>query len=286
MTTYYDILGIEENATERQIKSAYRTLVKMYHPDVNSDPGSHQRFIAVDKAYTILGDPEKRANYDRGLEYLRSRNKVKRGSDQKIKHESNREREAYVHSERYKFNRARVLRKRKREKEENQRFLRKFNKYGYIVSIFSLVFALSFFFDYYATHVGVREHVISKEFLYSLTMDTEDLEYYRIRTDKGVYRLHETLAREISTGNSVQMSFSPFYGINVGVLIHGNEQADPKYIESPFVSASFRFFALLIIAALLTVTSKPRSERLVNLTFISGILLVINLLFLFVELMG
>lgn len=286
MTTYYDILGIEENATEREIKSAYRTLAKMYHPDVNNDPGAHQRFIAVDKAYTILGDSTKRANYDRGLEYLRSRNKVRRESDQKIKHQSSRDREAYVHSERYKFNRARVLRKRKREKEENQRFLRRFNKYGYIVSILSLVFALSFFTDYYSTQLGAKEQVMSKDFLYSLTMNADDLEYYRIRTNKGVYRLHETLAREIKTGNEVQMSFSPFYGINVGILIHPGEQTDPKYIESPFVSASFRFFALLIIAALLTVTSKPRSERLVNLTFISGILLMINLLFLFLELIG
>jgi hypothetical protein len=150
----------------------------------------------------------------------------------------------------------------------------------------SLIFALSFFTDYYSTHLGSKEYVESKDFLYSLTMDAEDLEYYRIQTDHGIYRLHETLAREISTGNEVQLSFSPFYGINVGVLIHRGADTDPKYIESPFVSASFRFFALLIIAAILTVTSKPRSERLVNLTFISGILLVINLLFLFVELLG
>ena len=286
MTTYYDILGIEENATAREIKSAYRTLVKMYHPDVNNDPGSHQRFIAVDKAYTILGDPKKRANYDRGLEFLRSRNKVKRGSDEKIKFESHREREAYVHSERYKFNRARVLRKRKKEKEENQRFLKKFNKYGYIVSAISLLFAMSFFIDYYSTQLGEKERVMEKNFLYSLTMNPDDLEYYRIKTDKGVYRLHETLANEIKTHNDVQMSFSPWYGMNVGILVFPNNEESPKYIESQFVVASFRFFALLVIAALLTVTSKPRSERLVNLTFISGILLLINLLFLFVELMG
>lgn len=62
---YYEILGIDKNASETDIKKAYRKLAKKYHPDAN--PGNkeaEQKFKEINEAYEVLGDPEKKAKYD------------------------------------------------------------------------------------------------------------------------------------------------------------------------------------------------------------------------------
>jgi DnaJ-class molecular chaperone len=63
----YDILGVSRTATEAEIKKAYRKLAKAHHPDRNtSDPKAKDRFAEANAAYEILGEPEKRAQFDRG----------------------------------------------------------------------------------------------------------------------------------------------------------------------------------------------------------------------------
>ena len=63
---YYEVLGVSRNASDQEIKSAYRKLALQYHPDRN--PGSHEaeeKFKEAAEAYSILSDAQKRANYDR-----------------------------------------------------------------------------------------------------------------------------------------------------------------------------------------------------------------------------
>src|SRR6188472_1750217 len=61
----YEILGIPPNATDAEIKSAYRNLVKKFHPDVNKD--QHEGTIKLlNEAYDILSDPARKAQYDNG----------------------------------------------------------------------------------------------------------------------------------------------------------------------------------------------------------------------------
>ncbi|MDV3196287.1 MAG: molecular chaperone DnaJ [Candidatus Phytoplasma stylosanthis] len=62
---YYDILGISKNATENEIKKAYRTLVKKYHPDVSKEANATEKFKEIQEAYQILSNPEKKRDYDR-----------------------------------------------------------------------------------------------------------------------------------------------------------------------------------------------------------------------------
>ena len=59
---YYRILGVDRNADDKTIKSAYRRLARKYHPDVNK--GQDARFKEINEAYEVLSDPEKRRRYD------------------------------------------------------------------------------------------------------------------------------------------------------------------------------------------------------------------------------
>ena len=63
----YTVLGVSKSASQNEIKSAYRRLAKRYHPDTNKDePSAKERFAEVNTAYEIVGDEDKRRQFDRG----------------------------------------------------------------------------------------------------------------------------------------------------------------------------------------------------------------------------
>jgi curved DNA-binding protein len=61
---YYKILGVADDASEADVKRAYRKLARKYHPDVSDEPDAQAKFQEVGEAYEVLKDPEKRAAYD------------------------------------------------------------------------------------------------------------------------------------------------------------------------------------------------------------------------------
>ena len=61
---YYEVLGVDKNATEAEIKSAFRKLAKKYHPDVSKEPDAAEKFKEAQEAYAVLSDPQKRSQYD------------------------------------------------------------------------------------------------------------------------------------------------------------------------------------------------------------------------------
>src|SRR5690606_13217762 len=61
---YYKIMGVSRDASQEDIKRAYRRLARKYHPDVSKEADAEERFKQVGEAYEVLGDPEKRTAYD------------------------------------------------------------------------------------------------------------------------------------------------------------------------------------------------------------------------------
>lgn len=61
---YYKLLGVDRNASDKEIKAQYRRLARKYHPDINKAPDAEERFKEIGEAYEVLKDPEKRKIYD------------------------------------------------------------------------------------------------------------------------------------------------------------------------------------------------------------------------------
>ena len=62
---YYEVLGVEKSASERDLKNAFRSLARKYHPDRSSEENAEDKFKEIQEAYAVLSDAEKRAQYDR-----------------------------------------------------------------------------------------------------------------------------------------------------------------------------------------------------------------------------
>ena len=62
---YYDVLGVGKGASDDEIKTAFRKLARQYHPDVSKEEHAEEKFKAINEAYGVLSDKEKRARYDR-----------------------------------------------------------------------------------------------------------------------------------------------------------------------------------------------------------------------------
>ena len=60
---YYKALGVDKNASDEEIKRAFRKLAKQYHPDVNKEEGAEEKFKEIGEAYAVLSDPQKKSQY-------------------------------------------------------------------------------------------------------------------------------------------------------------------------------------------------------------------------------
>ena len=62
---YYEVLGVDKSADEKDLKNAFRSLARKYHPDRSTEDDAEDKFKEIQEAYAVLSDEEKRAHYDR-----------------------------------------------------------------------------------------------------------------------------------------------------------------------------------------------------------------------------
>src|SRR5512136_1002338 len=82
---YYEVLGVQKNASKDEIKDTYRKLAMQYHPDRNKSPDAEGKFKEISEAYAVLSDDEKRQQYDTlghaGFDQRYTREDIFRGAD-------------------------------------------------------------------------------------------------------------------------------------------------------------------------------------------------------------
>ncbi len=89
---YYQILGVSRNASEKEIKQAYRRLARKHHPDLNpGDKSAEAKFKEINAAYEVLSDPEKRKKYDQfGEQWEYAEQFAKSGGQERVRWDFNR----------------------------------------------------------------------------------------------------------------------------------------------------------------------------------------------------
>jgi len=114
--TYYEILEVDKKASQEDIKSAYRRLVMLYHPDKNKLPEAEEMFKGITEAYSVLSDPDKRKQYDRDNE---PRNVLLRNKQEKMWQiiREQRQREARANQILWDFQEQERIKYKEREKE-------------------------------------------------------------------------------------------------------------------------------------------------------------------------
>ena len=85
----YDVLGVSKDASDQEIKRAYRKLSKKYHPDLNHEPGAEEKFKEVNEAYEILSDPQKKSEMRSGLQNYNSHTKIYKSAGIEFRKSSN-----------------------------------------------------------------------------------------------------------------------------------------------------------------------------------------------------
>lgn len=227
---YYKILEVPREATATAIKRSYRQLVFQYHPDRNPHPDAQRVFVLIHEAYQVLGNPERRANYNY-LYDLHQLNQLTQeltaGGYHKVE---------------------RIKRRRPVYRSANPVDYAYYARYARYVSVFTLVFCLALVVDYLGVRTYEKEVVnyIAIERLLGGKPGAHPV--LTVRTAQCEFLLDSEKYDYIAVGDTVNASITPIFDIATEVEL---QQKGHIHSFSPHHSV-YNLFSFFFIPLLLT----------------------------------
>lgn len=253
---YYQVLGIPQNASPTEVKHAYRQKARRLHPDVNKSPNSVEEFQALQQAYAVLSDVDKRAQYDEGEEEVVQ--EAPQPSD-----DSNYRRKAWNNSAKY---------------DPGNNYIdtdyEHFARFNTIIGIITLLFATSFLVDFLFSNEQQGLTIQSVKSKGLITGKTDDLRYMIIETDGGEFTKDKEKP-ELISGEQIDLKNSLIYGFKQ--YKRSSETNFKRVTAAPMIT--YLIAILVYIASLNAVLNKKRPERKFNAAIIAAFFSVMLLVF-------
>lgn len=243
MKDYYKILEVDKSATQQEIKTAYRSLAKKYHPDKSNTIHAQQLFIKVNKAYEILSDTDQKQIYDQ------------RRADSNQGHQ---------------------YRKSYQSQKIQSVDLSPYVSYFRAVSIIGLAISLFLSIDFLIPRKVVSEQIINLEnVIASNSAGQKFLVAIKVATENEVYEISEDLTMGLFINESIDIQKTRLLSITTSVDFAKEDSSDSYYLAaSIYRNFSFAWIALLITSIVGTLLRKS-VEMVLNLSIVNGILLML-----------
>lgn len=255
MRDYYEILEISRDASDAQIKRAYRKLVVLYHPDKTSDPSAQQKIREINEAYNVLGDPERKKAYDLGY-YKPFTDIVTDRGEPPHRDPAYRRRNS---GQRPVSNKPTV-----------QEMMEVYLPYAQRISLIAFIFCSFLFIDYILPFSKTTEKIIDRK-------NSRSSEVI-LTNENRKYKLSQEEASNFRVGDLIFVSRSRLLGIPVSIQANLGYRA---YLYTT-IYGNFAFMPLILLTtSSMAIFLKSKMEFKFNLGIVNLIGLVINIFFLF-----
>lgn len=255
MKDYYAILEVPKTASSNSIRDAYRRLAKKYHPDVNSEPNAENFFKEVNEAYETLGDPEKRAHYDRPSYSFTEAPSSKP-----------------VHRDRA-YQRRQPQPDHESDTQRLKRLSEEYKKYFVWLCRFGLAFSLLIGLDVILPATVSKEQILESNYIRSRRETT-----LHLRTNKGREIVLGQSAyqrlKDVNENGVIHLKISTIFSTVLCIQNQSGEQS--IWIEWLYSTLSF-FPIVLFMASLIGLVFKRRTEIVLNCGTISLLLSLISM---------
>ena len=263
---YYKILEVPREANAEAIKRAYRKLVLAYHPDRNDDPDAHRVFFLIHEAYQILGNPEKRVNYNYlyDLHFLQQLQQELNSVEKNKAAQLPRRRPAYKSSQ-----------------PDNYSYYARYARY---ISVFTLFFCIALILDYLSVRTYPNEVVHQMKTEKLMVGSATANPVLTVRTPQCEFLLDSEKYNYIAPGDTVNASITPIF--NIATKVELQRKGDSRTF-SPHYNVynlfSFVFIALLLTSVAGSLFTSRYPEFVFNAGIANGALFPLVLYFLLIS---
>lgn len=264
MKDYYEILGVSRGASDAEIKRAYRKLAVKYHPDKNKEASAQDHIRAINEAYDVLGDVEKRRAYDLG--------QYKPLID------------TYTVSEEPRPHRDPAYRRRRPPKNAAsgkstmRELIERYTPFFINVSVAAFAFCVLLLVDYLLPFSKTMEKVIDTQYYTSARVRYSSPSVYLVvvTNENNRYKL-EDVDLPVKTGDLIFSSSTRLLGVPIFIQFNTGGQ----WTFRPTIYRNFVFLPLiLLVTSSLGVFLKRYTELRFNLGIVNGILLILSVFLL------